>query len=169
MPKYVQSGFPAEIHSDQNCTDFLAHTSQPNGFHSASFENPIFGTCRAGWNYDFQPWGWKSLFQPAPQLQPIRFSKKLLWKIVYITRNKTQRKHFVWLQSSFHSGRANFTLMQSLCFAPCNVIYYFIHYNNFFNQIYTFWDLFMPEIKFLHRIKYERESDVWKVWIIINL
>ena len=24
-------------------------------FHSASFENPIFGTCRAGWNYDFQP------------------------------------------------------------------------------------------------------------------
>ena len=24
-------------------------------FHSASFENPIFGTCKAGWNYDFQP------------------------------------------------------------------------------------------------------------------
>ena len=64
-------------------------------FHSASFENPIFGTCRAGW---------KSLFQLAPQLQPIRFLKELLWKIVYITRNKTQRKHFVWLQPSFHSG-----------------------------------------------------------------
>ena len=49
-------------------------------FHSTSFENPIFGTCRAGWNYHFQ----------QPILQP------------------------------------NFTLVQSLCFAPCNVIYYFI-------------------------------------------
>ena len=29
--------------------------SQKMDFHSASFENPIFGTCRAGWNYDFQP------------------------------------------------------------------------------------------------------------------
>ena len=35
--------------------NLLFSYSRKKNFHNASIENPIFGTCRAGWNYDFQP------------------------------------------------------------------------------------------------------------------
>ena len=91
-----------------------------NRFHSASFVNPIFGTCREGWNYDFQPYVWKSLFQPALQLQPIRFSKELLWKIVYITRKQNTAKAIRVIAALVSLGQQTSHSLQSLCFAPCN-------------------------------------------------
>ena len=57
--------------------------------------------------------------------------------VYYITRGETERLHEYTLLETKHSESilcdcsprftraANFTLMQSLCFAPCNVIYYF--------------------------------------------
>ena len=42
--------------------------------------------------------------QVEMKLQPIRFSKELLWKIVYITWNKRQRMQLMWLQPSLRSG-----------------------------------------------------------------
>ena len=46
----------------------------------------------------------------STQLHQIKFSKQLLWKIICSTRNKTQRMQ----------------PLQSLCFVPCNAIYYCI-------------------------------------------
>ena len=65
-----------------------------------------------------------SLFQPALQVPKIGFSKEALWKIVCITRIKTQRMQLVWLQPSLRSGRKLHTRLQWLCFVPCNAIVY---------------------------------------------
>ena len=69
-------------------------------FHSASFENPIFGTCRAGWNSDFQ----LRFSTRSTGTENRIFKGGAMKNSIHITRNKTQRKHFVWLQLSFHSG-----------------------------------------------------------------
>ena len=102
-------------------------------FHSASFDNAIFGTCRADWNCDFRTYRIEALKVVLKISVSTRstVTSNQIFKRVAMKNNMDYSKQNTTDSTSMNTalislGQQTSHSLQSLCFVPSNAMYYYM-------------------------------------------